>query len=384
MLYIIILLLILSFLIAEKIRYERRTKRIPIRIHINGTRGKSSVTRLIVSALQKTGVRTLAKTTGTTPMLIYPDGHEGIILRRGPSRIHEQMRFIKKAAQMNVEAIVMECMAIDPHLQSVSETKMIKSTIGVITNVRRDHFEVMGKDLDGIAESLSQTIPRNGVLVTSDRHYFSYFKALAGLKNTKAYLVEDTELNSEQETKQIIIFRENLSIAEKVCSHLGIAPSYDYLPAHLYDKGSSGVVKIKNGSKTIYFIDAFSANDIDSTKIIQQMTLDEKYCPKPYVALLNNRSDRPLRMLSFASFLSQESTYDYIMLIGDLKRMAKRHIYREAKKVNIFVLKNQEPKKLIEDIVQRVSSLEFTIIGMGNYKGIGEELSRFLQIEGEK
>jgi poly-gamma-glutamate synthase PgsB/CapB len=384
MLYIIILLLILSFLIAEKILHEWRIKRIPIRIHINGTRGKSSVSRLIASALRETGIRTLAKTTGTIPTLIYPDGHEEIISRRGPSRIQEQMEFVKKAVKMNVKAIVVECMAIDPHLQYVSENRMIESTIGVITNVRRDHFETMGKDLDGIAESLSQTIPRNGVLVTTDSHYFSYFSSLAAPKNTKAYLVEDTELDSAQEPKQRLIFRENLSIAKKVYSHLGITPSSDHLLGRGFEKELSGIIKIKNGGKTIYFIDAFSANDIDSTKIIQQMTLDEQYCPKPYVALLNNRSDRPLRMLSFASFLSRGSIYDYIMLIGDLKQMAKRHIHREGKKDNVFILKNQEPKKLIEDISQRIPSLEFTIIGMGNYKGIGGELPHFLQIEGEK
>ena len=40
---------------------------IPIRIHVNGTRGKSSVTRLIAAGLRAGGKRTFAKTTGTAP-----------------------------------------------------------------------------------------------------------------------------------------------------------------------------------------------------------------------------------------------------------------------------------------------------------------------------
>lgn len=111
--FILILLVFVCFLILEKILHERRLRLIPIRIHVNGTRGKSSVVRLIAGALREAGVRTLAKTTGAKPTLIYPDGHEEMVSRRGPSRIQEQVRFVKKAAKMNVKAIVVECMALD-------------------------------------------------------------------------------------------------------------------------------------------------------------------------------------------------------------------------------------------------------------------------------
>lgn len=383
--YILILFFIISFLVLEKILHERRLRRIPIRIHVNGTRGKSSVTRLIAEALRESGIRTMAKTTGNRPMLIYADGHEEMISRRGPSRIQEQIKFIKKAVKMNVEAIVVECMAIDPLLQFTSERNMIKSTIGVITNVRPDHLEVMGKDLDDIAESLSHGIPQNGLLVTADRRFFSYLRSRAAEQNTRAYLVEDTDLDSEEDAKGVLIFRENLLIVKKVCSLLGVA-SLDHgsLTCGISDKEAGEIRRIKNGERTLYFIDAFSANDIESTKIIQQMTLDEKQYPKPFVALLNNRSDRPLRMLSFASFLSHEPAYNYIMLIGDCQRMAKRYIHRGGKKDNIIVLRSRNPERLMDEIYHKVPCPEFTIVGMGNYKGIGGELSRFLRSRGER
>ena len=57
-------------------------------------------------------------------------------------------------------------MALEPHLQEVSERVMVRSTIGVITNVRPDHFEVMGRSLDRVAQALSGTIPAAAVLVT--------------------------------------------------------------------------------------------------------------------------------------------------------------------------------------------------------------------------
>jgi len=50
--------------VVEVRRHERQLARIPVRVHVNGTRGKSSVTRLIAAGLRSTGRRVFAKTTG--------------------------------------------------------------------------------------------------------------------------------------------------------------------------------------------------------------------------------------------------------------------------------------------------------------------------------
>jgi poly-gamma-glutamate synthase PgsB/CapB len=333
---------------------------------------------LVAAALRRAGIKTLAKLTGDHPRLIYPDGHEEIIRRRGASRIQEQIKVIKQAAEMNVEAIVVECMALDPHLQFICETRMMKSTIGVITNVRRDHMEVMGKDLDSIAASFSQSIPKNGILVTSDPDYFDYFEAQSNKRKTRAYLVENNPSGEERNS----LLEENLLLAREVCSLLGVSAD-DAFSDDVPEMVPSRVV-VKDGKRTIHFIDAFSANDVDSTRIIQQMGLDGTHCPRPFVALLNNRSDRPLRMLSFVSFLSNNPVYDYIMLIGAHKAMAKRCVHGEVKKDNVIGLRSWQPEKLIDEISQRISETEFTLVGMGNSKGLGGELSRFLQAKGEK
>ena len=38
----------------------------------------------------------------------------------------------------------MECMAVQPQYQWISEHQMVKSDIGVITNARPDHLDEMG------------------------------------------------------------------------------------------------------------------------------------------------------------------------------------------------------------------------------------------------
>ena len=38
----------------------------------------------------------------------------------------------------------MECMAVNPQYQWISEHRIIRSNISVITNVRKDHLDEMG------------------------------------------------------------------------------------------------------------------------------------------------------------------------------------------------------------------------------------------------
>ena len=77
-------------------RHRRLLRAIPVRIHVAGTRGKSTTTRLIAAALRAGGRRVVAKTTGSEPRLILPDGRDEIWPRRGPATIREQMRFALK------------------------------------------------------------------------------------------------------------------------------------------------------------------------------------------------------------------------------------------------------------------------------------------------
>ena len=134
--------------IAESWLHRRFLHSIPIRIHVNGTRGKSGVTRLIAAGLRAGGLRTCAKTTGTLPRMIAPDGSEYPVFRPARANVIEQVRIVRAAARENVDALVIECMALQPALQSLCELKLVRATHGVITNVRADHLDVMGPNVD--------------------------------------------------------------------------------------------------------------------------------------------------------------------------------------------------------------------------------------------
>jgi poly-gamma-glutamate synthase PgsB/CapB len=113
-------------------------------VYVNGTRGKTSVARLIDAGLRRGGYRVFCKTTGTVPLVIDVENREWPLKRYGKANIREQLKILKMAARNSAEILVCECMAITPELQRVSQDDMLNSDIGVITNVRMDHSEVMG------------------------------------------------------------------------------------------------------------------------------------------------------------------------------------------------------------------------------------------------
>ena len=53
--------------VYENRRHLRHLERIPHRVHVNGTRGKSSVTRLIPGATRARGLRARGRTTRPKP-----------------------------------------------------------------------------------------------------------------------------------------------------------------------------------------------------------------------------------------------------------------------------------------------------------------------------
>ncbi len=378
------LCLILVYLIAERIRHERRLKRIPIRIHVNGTRGKSNVTRLIAAALRRSGIRTLAKTTGTVPRLILPDGSEETIRRNAPANILEQMKIVKRADRLNAQAIVVECMALDPALQFISEAAMIRSTVGVITNVRPDHFEVMGDSLDDIAEALSRSVPAGGTLVTGDRRYYPFFSDAASRRGSRAILAGDSGSGGESAPRELHLFRENIEIARSVCLLLGLDPA-------VVDPGrddavvpgeGAGMFRIPFGGRKVHFLDAFAANDVESTRIIQDRALARDACPRPWIALYNHRADRPLRMKSFAEDLLTGSAYDLIAVTGEGRRLAHRYLRGKVPGKEVVVLSNGSPHRLLDELLRNTAWKECTIVGMGNEKGTGGSFSRFFREQG--
>ena len=211
---------------AERAALARARRRVRIRVHVNGTRGKSTTTRLIRAALAEGGIVSFGKTTGTAARFIFPDGTEEGVVRRASANIREQISFFRRARRLGAEAVVLECMALKPEFQWFSEHGIIHSTIGVITNARLDHVEEMGRSREEIAATLGNTIPENGVLVTGDRIVATVLAERAfrmGTEIALAAIALSEALREFPETR--LWWAEDAGIALEVAKRCGVSES---------------------------------------------------------------------------------------------------------------------------------------------------------------
>ncbi|KUK86085.1 MAG: Capsule biosynthesis protein CapB [candidate division TA06 bacterium 34_109] len=382
---------ILTLGILENYFHQQRIKKIPIRIHVNGIRGKSTTVRLIAATLREAGYQVLAKTTGTTPRIILENGEEESIKRRGPANIIEQKHFIKKAVKRGSNAIVMECMAVHPETQWVSEHKMIKSTIGVITNVRKDHQDVYGTDLQDIADSLKLTIPRNGLLVTAEQKFFPLFQKQTQILNTQCILAEPDKIAlTENNESENIFFKDNVAITLQVGKILNIKEElcWQGILKAKPDPGALSIYQLKMENKLLWFVNAFAANDRESIMLIWNKVnqlLPKDLINSPKIAMVNNRGDRVTRTIQFAKILSWDIVVNYIFLAGPTSPISYRKLIQNgypSKQIKI-VKDKAKIKQTVEQIFQ-LTKKEGVVYGLGNTRGLGLAIIEYLTEKGEK
>jgi poly-gamma-glutamate synthase PgsB/CapB len=226
-LYLVLLLSCGVLLVAgvlEQRRHYASLAQIPTRVLVNGIRGKSSITRLCAGALRGGGLATVAKTTGTAARFIHPDATEEPVYRKfGIANVVEQIGIVRRAAAYRPDALVIECMAVMPALQEVNQEKLIRSTIGVLCNVREDHLAEMGPTLDDVARSLSRSMPVGGVCVTAEKERLHILKEEADRRNCRLVAVDpDSVTDAELRGFSWFTFKENVAIALAVAELLGV------------------------------------------------------------------------------------------------------------------------------------------------------------------
>ena len=145
MLLIIILFLILVVAgIVEYAIIASYRKEIPIRILVNGSRGKTSTSRMVCYSLNGSGITTCGKVTGSEARFLLPNGNEIPTNRnRGINLVREYKKILQLSLKNHCQAIVCECMAINKENQKVVK-QILKPNFAIITNCWVDHKDAMG------------------------------------------------------------------------------------------------------------------------------------------------------------------------------------------------------------------------------------------------
>lgn len=378
-----ITLAVVIFGIIEALVHRRQLDQIPIRIHVNGTRGKSSVTRLIAAGMREGGIVTSAKTTGTLARMILPDGTEYPVFRPSRPNVIEQIRIVANARFLDSQALVIECMALIPYLQWLSEAMLVRATHAVITNARADHLDVMGPGETDVAWALAGMIPVKGKLFTAERRHLGIFEKAAADRGTQLIAVGSDAIaavtKEEMAGFKYVEHAENVALALRVCEEVGVdrQTALRGMWKADFDPGALTSHELDFFGRRLIFLNGFAANDPESTERLWRMAIERHPDVDNRIAIFNCRVDRPDRSQQLGRACVDWPPADHYVLIG-----TGTYIFARAASdaglntMKIVFAEDRRVEEIFETVVE-LAGKKALVMGMANIGGPGLEMVRF-------
>jgi poly-gamma-glutamate synthase PgsB/CapB len=386
------LAVLLAYFARERRSLEKIRSGIPLRIAVTGTRGKSSVVRLAAAALRASGRRVLAKTTGSKPVLIHPDGSEHEIVRKGPPNLLEGKALLRAARGLGADTLVSELMSIHPEYLRAESRLLLKPTLLAVTNVRHDHEDVLGRTRDEIALGLAASLrPGCAVFMLEEEAHPAVSEAAARL-GSMMMTVPSAAAGSHprgRKERRSWDFEENTRLASALASACGVdsGTARKAMATARPDSGAFRVWKIRVGNppRSWRCAAAFAANEPESTEILLRRLREAGLMRKgPRLALLNLREDRPDRTRQWlaAAGLGFFREFDELLIAG-ASRAEARLWKRNAGKAGapLRLVGERRPESLMRAACGNHESGGL-LFGAGNIGGMGRALVEYWEQNG--
>jgi len=375
--------LYLLWLWLEARRHERRRRALPLCIAVTGTRGKSGVVRLLAAVLRESGRRTMAKTTGSRPMLLFPDGSERFIRRRGSASIIEQKRLVREAVRHEADVLVAEIMSLHPECHRIEARRLLCPELVGLTNVRRDHLEAMGGTEAGIAATLALDLPPGADLfvpAAEGRDEFRRAVRAGGGRcvevpaGASAWLTAQT---AEPGSMSALHFPENLDLVCALADELGLEREAVRrgIAQAKPDLGSLGIWQLTSADhgRRIWLVNAFAANDPDSTaRVLERVRARLPQPLAPVTGLLSLRADRGERTQQWIAALGDPlaGAFTDLWFCGLHARAVRRRLGRGR------LLAAADPADMTRTVTSDMPDGGI-LFGCGNIGGPGLDLVQF-------
>ena len=245
---------------------------------------------------------------------------------------------------------------------------MLRCDVGVITNARLDHMDVMGDTREEILDCLMEMLPPKGLIFTAERDFPERMEARARRLQSTLVLSDPSSLDDLPGARELD-FPENVALALAVCEGLGVdrRTAFEGIRTFVRDPFALSVFR----GEHLTFVNALSANDVSSTKMIYEATRGAG--EEELVVLVNNRADRPARALDMVR-LCREMGPQRIWLLGDEQRALGRQCRRAAPQAEVRGFCQAEE-------IPFASEKDRLILAVGNIKNEGMRLVERAQRE---
>lgn len=361
---------------------------------VTGTRGKSGVTRLVAAGLRASGARVLAKTTGSKPVLILPDGTERELPRPGVPSVREQVRLVSLAAKMGADTLVSELMSIGAECLAVESRRILRPESLVLTNVRLDHLDEMGRCKNDIARALASAFPERADIFIPKEEIYPVFEESAARTASRLHPVAPLATVAGPSAGPHLSFGEfepNVRLALAVLASLsveretaergvaGASPDFGSLRAW---RGRFG-----DPPRPAVCVSAFAANDPESSAAAL-LKVGALFPPasRTMIGLLSLREDRGDRTLQWVRAAHEGFFRDFarVVLLGRPARAALRKIRKSPLPGGtVFSFYDGASPEELMDRVVSVAAGEPVVVGLGNIVGPGERIVRYWEERGE-
>lgn len=274
-----------------------------IRVLVTGSRGKTSVVRLLHAALQAAGVEVRARTSGVEPRELGPNSGRAI-LRSSGAHV-EEMRWWLKRLPRSTGAVVLENSAVTPELQALAG-EWLQPNLTIFTNAVPDHQEAWGRHPGAAAEALAPGVPENGPVVLPES--LMEDKRLTGLLRRRGcrILFAPPFEGAGSKVKAV-----NLGLALEAARFLRFDSQEGLAAMTALPEDRYGFRLARHGDAEIAL--AFSANDLSSTQtLFESLGWDRADTRLVY----NHRMDRPGRLRAFAGWMDP-AEWREALIVGD-------------------------------------------------------------------
>lgn len=357
-----LLFLALSFWIgylgAEALRLCRWRESIPLRITVTGTRGKTTVARLLAAVLRESGKTVMARTTGSEARVILPDGTEVPVRRRGMPSILEQIRFLRLAAGGGAQAVVAEIMSVHLENHEIESGRILRPHLVLMTNFRVDHPEAAGWTREEVIRlHLADVASGARVLIPEEEVVPGLSQAVAA-RGGRLISVPPRELGASPR-RAAPFLRESMALVEAAVEHLGLDRERvaRCLPTVRWDAGAHWTRSYRgSGGGEALTVNAFAANDPQSTEMILDWTLArlaDTDGSRSLVGLLSLRADRADRSAQWLEAMERGffHRFDRLYLLGFHASAFRRGLARRGMDEGVGILSGSDPEALMSRIL---------------------------------
>jgi poly-gamma-glutamate synthase PgsB/CapB len=372
------LFLVCGLLWLEQAVMKRSRSAIPHRIAILGTRGKTSVARLVSSGLREAGFRVLSKTTGSEARMILPDGTERAIRRRGLNTPLEQRRILREAVRHGCDTVVIEAMSVRPESLSAEMKRILCPDTAVVTNTFEDHIA----ETDDPGRTFAEAIPRGTHVFLPEG---TPPEALDPLRR-RGIPFELVEVQEEM-GRSPVECPQNRSLALAVCRHLGVSDETARagMRTAQMDIGALCAWRLSEPGSTRRWVavNAFATNDPHSACAALKRARERwPSAQDRTIGLLNLRADRADRtaqwMHAIESFFEQ---LDGLVVCGAVPLSVKRRLVRRYG-TRVSSISSRAPERVMEQVI-RLAPEGGLVFGFGNIGGGGIRLIEYWREVGE-